>query len=98
MKRDDAIRLLKEHEPELRALGVSALALFGSTARNEATEASDVDLLVDLEEGRRITLFDLSGIKFFVSDTLGERADIAIRSNLRSEYRSGIEADAVSVF
>ncbi len=48
MLRDDAIRCLKEREPELRARGVAALAIFGSTARNEATAVSDVDLLIEL--------------------------------------------------
>jgi len=45
MRRDDAIRLLKQAEPELRARGVRALALFGSTARGEAGAASDVDVM-----------------------------------------------------
>jgi predicted nucleotidyltransferase len=62
MKRDDAIRLLKQAEPELRARGVLALALFGSTARDEAGPDSDVDILVDLDMSRRPTLVDLSGM------------------------------------
>ena len=79
MRRDDAIRLLKAAEPELRARGVCSLAVFGSTARGEARSDSDVDLLIELEEGRRITLFDLSEIKFYASDALGTQADVAIR-------------------
>ena len=98
MRRDDAIRLLKQAEPELRARGVLALALFGSTARGEERPDSDVDLLVDLDRNRRITLFDLSEIKFFASDVLGHQADVAIRTNLRPGYRDGIEKDAVHVF
>ena len=98
MTRDDAIRLLKQVEPELRARGVMSLALFGSTARGEARNDSDVDLLVELDDNRRMTLFDLSEIKFFASDVLGQQADIAVRKNLRPGYRSGIEADSVPVF
>jgi predicted nucleotidyltransferase len=90
--------LLKQHEPEFRALGVRGLAVFGSTARNEATAVSDVDLLVELDESRRITLFGLSEIKFFASDVLGERADLAIRDCLRPGYRASIESDAIRVF
>ena len=44
MKREDAIAILKEHETELRHLGVEHLYLFGSTARGEASEDFDVDL------------------------------------------------------
>lgn len=44
MERDQAIARLKEHEAELRQLGIEHLYLFGSTARSEAREDSDVDL------------------------------------------------------
>jgi predicted nucleotidyltransferase len=44
MKRDAAIATLKAHEAELKKLGVEHLYLFGSTARDDAGEASDIDL------------------------------------------------------
>lgn len=47
MRRDDAIRILREHASEIRAEEVTRLALFGSTARDQARPDSDVDLLVD---------------------------------------------------
>jgi uncharacterized protein len=98
MRRDDAIRLLKQAEPELRARGVISLALFGSTARGDTHPESDVDLLVELDEARRFTLFDLSEIKFFATDVLGKQADVAVRKSIRPSYRANIEADAVEVF
>jgi predicted nucleotidyltransferase len=98
MRRDDAIRLLKQVEPELRARGVHSLALFGSTARGEAGPGSDVDVLVDLDVSRRFTLIDLSGMRLLMEDRLGQRADMAIRDSLRPAYRAGIEMDAIPVF
>lgn len=98
MRRDDAIRLLKQAEPELRARGVRSLALFGSTARDEAGPDSDVDVLVELDETRRMSLFDLSEIKFYASGVLGHPADVAIRKSIRPAYRAGIEADSRKVF
>ena len=44
MKRADAITLLQAHEAELKQRGVLTLFMFGSTAREEAREGSDVDL------------------------------------------------------
>jgi predicted nucleotidyltransferase len=44
MKRDEAISRLKQHEADLKRLGVEHLYMFGSTARGEAKEQSDVDL------------------------------------------------------
>jgi len=98
MQRDDAIRLLKQAEPELRARGVRSLALFGSTARGEAGPDSDVDVLVDLDMSRNPTLVDLSGMRLLMEDRLGCRADMAIRDSLRPRYRANIDADAIPVF
>jgi hypothetical protein len=52
MERGEAIAKLKQHEAELKRLGVEHLYLFGSTARDEAGEDSDVDLFFDHPEGR----------------------------------------------
>jgi uncharacterized protein len=98
MRKDDAIRLLKQAEAGLRDRGVTSLAIFGSTARGDNKPDSDIDLLVELDESRRITLFDLSEIKFFASGVLGGQADIAIRNSIRPSYRGSIEADAIRVF
>jgi predicted nucleotidyltransferase len=98
MRKEDAIRILKQAEPELRARGVTSLALFGSTARDEASPDSDVDVLVELDETRRMSLFDLSEIKFYASDVLGHPADVAIRKSIRPSYRDNIETDSLKVF
>ena len=49
MKCDEAIRRLQQHEADLKQFGVEHLYLFGSTARGEAREDSDVDLFFDLK-------------------------------------------------
>jgi hypothetical protein len=51
MKREAAIANLRAHEAELKRLGVIRLFLFGSTARDQAREESDVDLFFDFEKG-----------------------------------------------
>jgi uncharacterized protein len=48
MKRDDIIARLRAHESELRAAGVTSLALFGSAARAEQHDDSDIDIVVRL--------------------------------------------------
>ena len=62
MERDQAIARLKEHEAELKRLGVQHLYLFGSTARGDAREDSDVDLFFDYEQGE-LGLFELMDVK-----------------------------------
>jgi uncharacterized protein len=62
MDRAHAIARLQEHEAELKQLGVQHLYLFGSTARGEAREDSDVDLFFDYERGK-FSLFDLMDVQ-----------------------------------
>jgi predicted nucleotidyltransferase len=62
MTRDDAIARLRAHEAELKELGVEHLYLFGSTARGEARDDSDVDLFFDHPEGA-IGLYELMDVR-----------------------------------
>ncbi|MFZ1107774.1 MAG: nucleotidyltransferase domain-containing protein [Rhodomicrobium sp.] len=97
MKRDDAIACLKQHEPELKQLGVERLFLFGSVARDEAREDSDVDLFFNYKKGD-LDLFGLMDIKERASAILGRRADIMTRDSIHRMLRPRIEQAAVPVF
>jgi uncharacterized protein len=97
MRRDEAITKLKEHETELRQLGVEHLYLFGSTARDEAHEGSDVDLFFDHPEGS-LGLYELMDVKDAAARVLGCKADIMTRRSLHRVLRKGIEASALQVF
>ena len=57
MKRDEVLKILADQRDTLKAFSVKSLSLFGSVARDEATEASDVDLLVEFD--RPVGLFHL---------------------------------------
>ena len=94
MERDEAIARLKQHEAELKRLGVEHLYLFGSTARGEAREDSDVDLFFDHERGT-LGLFRLMDVK---ASILGRNTDIMTRASLHPGLRERIEASALQVF
>ena len=94
---DEAITRLREHEAELRQLGVQHLYLFGSTVRGEAGEDSDVDLFFDYEKGK-LGLFELMDVKEQTSRILGRKADIMTRDSLHRVLRARIEASALQVF
>jgi predicted nucleotidyltransferase len=97
MKREDAIAILKEHETELRQLGVEHLYLFGSTARGEAREDSDVDLFFDHPEGS-LGLYQLIDVKDAAARILGRKTEIMTRRSLHPVLRERIEASALQVF
>lgn len=60
--------------PVLKEAGVVRSSLFGSVVRGEATEDSDVDVLVDLPRGK--TLLDLVGLKLDLKEVLGRDVDV----------------------
>jgi uncharacterized protein len=97
MNRDDAIAILKEHEAELRQLGVEHLYLFGSTARGNAREDSDVDLFFDHPEGS-LGLYQLMDVKDAAGRILGQKTEIMTRRSLHPVLRERIEASALQVF
>jgi predicted nucleotidyltransferase len=86
MGRDAAIAALRAHEAELKRLGVEHLYLFGSTARADARDDSDVDLFFDHERGK-LSLFDLMEVKVKTAHILGREADIMTRRSLHSVIR-----------
>jgi predicted nucleotidyltransferase len=97
MKRDDAISRLKEHESELRGLGVEHLYLFGSTARGDARADSDIDLFFDHRRGE-LSLFRLMDVKDAAARILGHSADVMTRASLHPVLRPQIEASALQIF
>jgi predicted nucleotidyltransferase len=97
MERDDAIARLKAHEAEFKQLGVEHLYLFGSTARDEAREDSDVDLFFDHPVGS-LGLYELMDVKETAARILGRKADIMTRRSLHPVLRQRIESSARQVF
>ena len=95
MKREDALRILAAHRDELARLGVSSLALFGSVARDEAGDGSDVDLLVEFEGAA--TFDGYVDLASYLEELLGRSVDLLTRRSLPSSLRPAIEKDAYYV-
>lgn len=97
MKRDEILRILREHRDELcREYGVKSLALFGSASRNEATERSDVDLLVEFDHP--IGLLHLIGTEQHLEDLLGTKVDLVLRRAVIPELNPRIFSEAMNAF
>lgn len=96
MKKAEALRVLSRHRDTLREMGVRHLALFGSVVRDEAGEASDVDVLVDLDE--TAGYFQFLDIQDFLQKTLDvPKVDLVLRNSLFEDLREGILGEAVDV-
>lgn len=97
MTRDEVISKLKAVEPALRAQGAAALYLFGSHARDQAADASDVDVFIDRDPGRPFGFVELTNIQFMLEEALGTDVDLATRTALHPRLRAEIERTAIRV-
>lgn len=96
MKRSDVMPTLNRHRARLsREYGVCFLAVFGSVARDEATDASDVDLLVDFD--RPTGLLGLFALQDHLADLLGCSVDLGTPSSLKPRIRSRVLAECIHV-
>jgi hypothetical protein len=95
---DDVLRTLRAHESELRNLGVSHAAVFGSVARGEGTAASDIDVLVDLDQDRPMGIFAYARLKLYINELLDGAGDVVNRRTLKPLLRDNILRDAIHAF
>ena len=91
---DDVRQVLSSHRTELEQRKVKKLYLFGSMARGEPTDESDVDLL--MEHGRPLGLIALLGIKTYLEEILGRSVDLG--TALKDRVRESVEKDLIDVF
>lgn len=98
MNRAEAIATLRAHERELRNRGVLHAALFGSLARNEARNTSDIDIMIELDSNAPIGVFEYVDITLYLADLFPDRVDVANRGSLKALVRPSAERDAVYAF
>lgn len=92
--REQVLEQLTIHRDELTQMGVQSLALFGSVARGEARDDSDVDLLVEFT--RPVGLFDFVRVQLRLTDILGgAKVDLVMPEVLHEALRDDILKEAV---
>jgi len=95
----DAAKLLKEKRELILAIaakrGARNVRVFGSVARGDYDEKSDIDFLVDMEKGR--TLLDVGGLLMDLQELLGCNVDIVTEKALKARVREEILREAIPV-
>jgi hypothetical protein len=92
------LETLRSHESDLRRLGVSHAAVFGSVARGEAGAESDIDVLVDLDENRPMGIFQYARLKLYINELLDGPSDVVNRRTLKPLLRASILHDLIHAF
>jgi uncharacterized protein len=98
LNKDRVLTELRDCLPEIRAHGVRALYLFGSTARGMAQDNSDVDIFIEAEQADRFNAFDLIDVKTLLERRLDANVDLTTRDGLHPRLREQIEREAIRVF
>lgn len=96
MNKNEVIQILKKLQPDLNSkYGLSSLALFGSVARGEEQVASDIDVLIDLEENTSANFFNIA---FLLQDTFYPvKVDIVSRKGIKPAYFNAIAKELICV-
>jgi len=87
-KRDEILAIAKQH-------GGRKVRIFGSIARGQGKEDSDIDLLVELEPGR--SLLDIIAIKQDLEDLLKRKVDVVTEAAVSPYIRKEILRQAISL-
>lgn len=96
MNCQQTLDILASLKPELmKKFGVTRLALFGSTVRNEARADSDIDIVVAFDGPA--TSKKYFGVQFLLEDELGQPVDLVTEKAMRPELKPFIEREAVNV-
>ena len=96
MSTDDFSSVIERAAPGLRAAGLAALYLFGSRARGDAREDSDVDLAFDVDpECEKFSLLDQASLQLRLEKLLGRPVDFVERDAMRPRMRARVEGEMV---
>ena len=93
--RDDILKRREEIIAVAKRYGASDIRIFGSVARGDSTEASDVDLIVRFEPGR--SLLDHGGLLMDLRELLGIKVDVIDEEAMRPRFRQHVMREAVAL-
>lgn len=96
MNKHAALTRLKDSAKEIRQrFSVKSLSVFGSIARDETTDNSDVDVLVVFDQKASFDVF--MDLKFYLEELLGTGVDLVTDKALRPQVRKAIEQELINV-
>lgn len=97
MEKAQIIDRIEHQADSIRALGATALFLYGSRTRNDSRNDSDLDVFVDFERGSGFSLMELAGIKSLLEEETGLEVHITTRGSLHPKIKADIERQAIRV-
>lgn len=96
MKTDEILAVIRSLSESIRKdYHAEVVGIFGSFARGEEKESSDIDVLVDFHD--EADIFDFVGLSFFLEEKLGRKVDVVPRDTVRPELKEIILKETVLI-
>ncbi len=92
MTRDDIMHRIREHDDFLLSHGIKRIGLFGSYARGEQNKQSDIDFVVEFDEGKK-NYDNFIDLCFFLENILGKKIDLLTEESVSPFMRPYIEKE-----
>jgi uncharacterized protein len=97
LNRQEIISVIKEQKELVRRFSIQNIYIFGPAARDQATDSSDVDLLVEFAENARVSLFQFARLRRELSRVLNGKVDLVTPDALHEKLKEKILREAVHV-
>jgi len=94
MNRESALKMLQENIEEIKKFGVKSIGIFGSVARNEASEKSDLDVLVEYHENS-LNLDSYMDLKYFLQHLFKCSVDLVTKSSVKPYLKDKIMQEVI---
>ena len=98
MRTDQLKQELLALQPALQQQGVVHMAIFGSRARGDYSNHSDLDVLIEVADNTRFSILDLATVQHMVFASIGIEAYAVMRRSLKDKFRNEIMPDAIEIF
>ena len=98
MDKDTVLERLRRYQGELQQRGILHAAVFGSVARGEATEESDLDILIEIDPNLPMDIYAYAGLKRFIADLFPIPTDVVNPAALKEGLRPGTQQEAFYAF
>lgn len=96
MTKYDIIEYIKSHREEIKNFGVEKIGIFGSYAREENTEKSDIDFLVKFANVKS-KYYAYFGLKNYLEDNFHKKIDLCREEDIKSEFKEEIQRSVIYV-
>jgi predicted nucleotidyltransferase len=95
---NEALATLRRHESDLRARGIRHAAIFGSVARGENRQESDLDILIEFEPEAETSIYSYMRLKSYIGSLFNAPVDVIDREALKPHLRAPSARDATYAF